>query len=338
MSTRGGEVLLCDADASVREGMPKVLAKLDVYVTAVAEPDSVRDLVTQKFFQVCMIDADTPTPGAGADLVKFIRERSPASVVLVLAAKPSFDIATSAIRAGAADVIAKAAKHVPYLKERVLQAVQQTGAAVSRDRLLEEMALVHEEFLKKLLEVTKTLTDLEERSRGGTGTPTPTPTHELCNILYVDDDMEAGKALSAMLAERKGFQFRHTQLGGEALDFANQERFHIVLCKDMLPDLPGQMVLRSIQQQSSDAVGVLFSAPGPRGSARLVEGSREIPLLPNLANVEQIATKLDELWTVQKGRGQERRYLAVFRQKHVDFLKRYAEVRRKYDLLKSEGT
>jgi CheY-like chemotaxis protein len=202
------------------------------------------------------------------------------------------------------------------------------------------MAQVHEEFLKKLLEVTKSLTDLEERVRGGggSGTPTPTPTHETCNILYIDDDAAAGQALAALLATRKGFSLRQVQLGGEALDLANQERFHIVLCKDMLPDLPGQMVLRTIAQQTSEVVAVLFSAAGPRGSARLVEGSTEIPLLPNLANVEQIAAKLDELWAVHKGRGQERKYLAIFRQKHVDFLKRYAEVRRKYDLLKAGGS
>jgi len=330
MTTRGGEILLCDADGSVRDGMPKVLAKLDLHVTAVADPASARDLVVQKYFPVCLIDNDTPTPGAGVDLVKFVREKSPGTIVLVLSAKPSFDAATAALRAGAADVIAKAAKHVPYLKERVLQAAQQTQTHLSRDHLLDEMAGVHEEFLKKLLEVTKSLIDIEERKREGT----PTPTEETCHVLYVDDDGAAGQALAALMAEKKGFKLRCVPLGGEALDLANQERFHIVLCKDMLPDLPGQMVLRSIQAQSQETVAVLFSRPGPGGSARLVEASREIPLLPNLENVQQIAAKLDDLWAAHKGRGAERRYLAIFRQKHVNFLKRYAEVRRKYDMLK----
>jgi DNA-binding NtrC family response regulator len=313
--------------------MPKVLGKLDLYVTAVAEPQSARDLVTQKFFQVCLVDADTPTQGAGKELVKFVRERSPATVVLVLSAKPSFEVATTAIRAGAADVIAKAAKHVPYLKQRVLTAVQQTQANLSRDQLLEEMAVVHEEFLKKLLDVTKGLVDLEERSRGGT----PTPTEEVCHVLYVDDDLAAGDALDKLLAEKKGYNLRRALLGGEALDLVAQERFHVVLSKDALPDLPGLMVLRSAQDQSQETVAVLFSGPGASGSARLVEGSSEIPLLPNYEGVQQIASKLDDLWAAHKGRGQERRYLAIFRQKHVNFLKKYAEVRRKYDLLKTES-
>jgi len=314
--------------------MPKVLGKLDLYVTAVADPQSARDLVTQKFFQVCLIDADTPSPGAGKELVKFVRERSPGTVVLVLAAKPSFEVATSSLRAGAADVIAKAAKHVPYLKERVLNAVQQTQANLSRDRLLEEMAGVHEEFLKKLLDVTKNLVDLEERNRGGT----PTPTEEVCHVLYVDDDAAAGDALEGLLAERKGYSLRRAQLGGEALDLVAQDRFHVVLAKDTLPDLPGLMVLRSAQDQSQETVAVLFSTPGAKGSARLVEGSQEIPLLPQLEGVQQMAAKLDDLWAAHKGRGQERRYLAIFRQKHVNFLKRYAEVRRKYDLVKGESS
>jgi DNA-binding NtrC family response regulator len=338
MQTRGGEVLLCDADSAVRDGMPKVLAKLDLYVTAVADPASARDLVTQKFFSVVMIDIDTPAPGGGTELIKFVRERSPATAVLVLAAKPSFDVATAALRAGATDVIAKAAKHVPYLKERVLKAALETQATVSRDRLIDEMAEVHEEFLKKLLEVTKNLADLEERSRGGSGsTPTPTPTHEVCNVLYVDDDTAACEALEALLKEKKGYHLRCAQLGGEGLDFAAQERFHVVLCKDALPDLPGPMVLRSIQGQSHETVAVLFSRPGTGGSARLLEGSREIPLLAHLESVQQMAAKLDDLWAAHKGREQERRYHAVFRQKHVNFLKRYAEVRRKYDLYKGRS-
>ena len=114
------------------------------------------------------MDADTPTPGGGIELLQFARDKSPLTSVVIMTARKSYETAVKAFRAGAADVVLKEPDVVPYLRERVIEAAGEIKATADRNSLLEEVAETHEEFLRRLREVSHELLDLEDRASGRT--------------------------------------------------------------------------------------------------------------------------------------------------------------------------
>ena len=69
-----------------------------------------------------------------------------------------------AFRAGAADVVLKEPEVVPYLRERVVEAAGDIRTTGDRNSLLEEVAETHEEFLRRLRDVSHELLDHEDRA------------------------------------------------------------------------------------------------------------------------------------------------------------------------------
>ena len=148
-----------------------------------------RDQLLNKFYAVALVDADTPTPGGGIELLQFARDKSPLTSVVVMTARKSYETAVKAFRAGAADVVLKEPDVVPYLRERVIEAAGDIKATADRNSLLEEVAETHEEFLRKLREVSHELLDLEDRlvrpRRSTMRRPSAT-----VSVVVVDDDPE----------------------------------------------------------------------------------------------------------------------------------------------------
>jgi hypothetical protein len=58
----------------------------------------------------------------------------------------------------------------------VVKAASETRTADTRERLLGDLGEMHEEFLKKMMELSRHVTDLEDRSSRATGTSPPRPT------------------------------------------------------------------------------------------------------------------------------------------------------------------
>ncbi len=125
-----------------------------------------RDQLLNKFFAVALVDADTPTPGGGIELLQFARDKSPLTSVVIMTARKSYETAVKAFRAGAADVVLKEPDVVPYLRERVVEAATDIKATADRNSLLEEVAETHEEFLRRMRDVAREVLDLEDRLAG----------------------------------------------------------------------------------------------------------------------------------------------------------------------------
>ena len=164
----GQEILVVDADDQVVKGLDRLLTRVGMIVTGTHDPVRARDQLLNKFYAVALVDADTPTPGGGIELLQFARDKSPLTSVVIMTARKSYETAVKAFRAGAADVVLKEPDVVPYLRERVVEAATDIKATADRNSLLEEVAETHEEFLRRLRDVAREGLDLEDRLSGRT--------------------------------------------------------------------------------------------------------------------------------------------------------------------------
>jgi DNA-binding NtrC family response regulator len=321
----GQEVLVVDADDQVVKGLDKLLTKVGLIVTGTNDPIRARDQLLNKFFAVALVDADTPTPGAGIELLQFARDKSPLTSVVLMTARKSYDVALKAFRAGATDVVLKEPDVVPYLRERVIEAAGEIKGTADRNILLEEVADTHEDFLRRLREVTRELIDVEDRLAGRKPEDISDAAANV-NVVVVDDDPGALSKLEEALTAAQGWLFRAALTGGEALDVVTQTRPQIVLVKEDLPDLPGSMVVNTVKASAPEAVTLLYTPPGKSGRAgevKLVDATRVMNLIGSYTDPTQLVVPLGEIREALKQKAHERRYLQAFRQRHLEFLQRY---------------
>ena len=321
----GQEVLVVDADEQVVKGLDRLLTRVGLIVTGTPDPIRARDQLLNKFFAVALVDADTPTPGGGLELLQFARDKSPLTSIIVMTTRKSYDIAVRAFRGGAVDVVVKEPDVVPYLRERVLEAAIDLRTTSERNTLLEEIAETHEEFLRRMRELAKEAVDLEDRVLGRSA-PEPDEASREMSIVLVDDDPGALAGLQKVLSAADGWQFRVALTGGEALDVVTQTRPQVVIVKEQLPDLPGSMVVKTVKASAPDAVTLLYTPPsagGGAGEVKLVDASRVMNLISSYSDPEQLVAPMGEIREGIRQKTKERRYLQTFRQKNFEFLQRY---------------
>ena len=112
----GQEILVLDADENVRKGADRLLREAGLAVTILADMERAKDQIANRFFPVVLADLDTPTQNAAIDLIKFVRERSRQTAVIVMSRRIGFDAVAPVFRAGATDVIPKAREYVHDLR------------------------------------------------------------------------------------------------------------------------------------------------------------------------------------------------------------------------------
>jgi DNA-binding NtrC family response regulator len=320
----GQEVLVVDADDQVVKGLDRLLTKVGLIVTGTHDPVRARDQLLNKFFAVAVVDADTPTPGAGIELLQFAGDRSPLTSVVVMTSRKSYETAVRAFRAGAADVVLKEPDVVPYLRERVLEAAGAIKETADRNSLFEEVAETHEAFLRRLRELSHELVDLEDRVAGRTSDE-PNDGAAI-SVVLVDDEPTAADKLAHVLTPAQGWQFRGALTGGEALDMVMQVRPQIVIVKEDLPDLPGSMVVNTVKTSFPEALTLLYSPPGKSGRSgevKLVDAGRVMTLVGSYASPVELVAPLNEIREALRQKSRERRYLQSFRQRNFEFLQRY---------------
>jgi DNA-binding NtrC family response regulator len=330
-SVRGQEVLILDADAGVQQGVYQLLSTVGLIVTALADPAAARKEVADRFFSVALVDVDTPAPGEGLGFLQYIKERSPATQLLVLSARRTFEMTVRAFRAGAMDVIIKEPDSVEYLKSRVVELARRGLRTEVSRKLLTEVGQAHEEFLNRLMEAARRIVDLEERIAGRTeGSAASSDSGRVeFGILVVDGDGTLADLLEGNV-DKEGYTVRWAATGGEAFDLVGQGGIQLALVQRVLPDLPGSMVVKSIKQLSSSTIVLEVAAPGDApGWVHVVETTRNIPLVAKLTDYKQILPHIAELREAYRAKGRERRYLRAFRAQHFDFIKRYVELKQR---------
>jgi DNA-binding response OmpR family regulator len=317
------EVMLVDKDEKVREGLSKMLTSSGIIVTAIGDLSRALLLAREKHFATILLDLDTPEQEQGIKLVGKFQAASPASSVVLMSGRQTFDVAVRGFRAGAADVVAKSAGDVKYLNDRVTSLCLESRRADKRELLLREALAIHEQFLKRLMDANRKVQSAEDRASGRS-----TSLSTECAILVVDDNPRTAPGLQEALGGPP-YNCICALNGGEALDYAGGSGFQIALVKESLPDLSGTMVSKSLQAQSNDGIVLIFDHPGSEpGYASIVERTQTIPLLPRLTAPSQLVDVLKELREAYAAKAREKRYLQSFRQEHLDFLKRYVEFRK----------
>ena len=323
----GAEVLVLDADRSVHAGIAQLLSEAHLHVTCVTDRERAQALVGRQFFSVALIDIDTPSPRAGIETIRAIKQASPTSMVIALTPRRSFDDAVDAVRAGAIDLILKAPESVAYLQDRVIDAAGRSVGKREADSVLDDVRGVHEEFLQHFMDAERRAIDLADKL-AGRDRAAAERLDELC-VLVVDEVDDFVSAITQ--AAPPGFAFVHATSGGEGLDRISSENFHYAMIAEDVSDLPARTIARTIRNQHPDTVVLTFLGPADNGRVELVETHGSRPLLQPFRDAQQLVARLDELAQAWRAKARERRYAQAFRERHYDFLRRYVELRTKID-------
>lgn len=335
-SASGQEILVLDADESVRKGADRLLREAGLTVTILADMERAKDQLANRFFPVVLADLDTPTQNAAIDLIKFVRERSRQTAVIVMSRRIGFDAVAPVFRAGATDVIPKAREYVQDLRERVVRAAADVKSAMGREQLLVELVELNEELLRKMMVLSRQATDAEDKllAREGGLSLSASGLGPL-NLLLVDDGADMASAFEKELTEAKGWRIRHVQSGGEALDSATQIPPMVLVAKENLPDLTGSMVINTIKASVPSLVAMVFAPPTLEhaGEVRISDQSRLHVLLPNFVAPGELIAQLTEVRDALTRKSRERRYVKIFQTQHMEMLQKCHRLKQEVDKL-----
>jgi len=295
-----------------------------------------KDQLANRFFPVVLADLDTPTQNAAIDLIKFVRERSRQTAVIVMSRRIGFDAVAPVFRAGATDVIPKAREYVQDLRERVVRAAADVKSAMGREQLLVELVELNEELLRKMMVLSRQATDAEDKllAREGGLSLSASGLGPL-NLLLVDDGADMASAFEKELTEAKGWRIRHVQSGGEALDSATQIPPMVLVAKENLPDLTGTMVVNTIKASVPSLVAMVFAPPTPghAGEVRISDQSRLHVLLPQFVAPSELIAQLTEVREALTRKARERRHVKIFQTQHMEVLQKCHRLKLEVDKL-----
>lgn len=336
----GQEILVLDADETVRKGVDRLLREAGLGVTILSDIDRAKDQVANRFFPVVLADLDTPKQDSGIELINFVRERSPLTAVIVMSRRIGFDAVAPVFRAGATDVIPKAREYVRDLRDRVVKAASDVKAAVAREQLMVDLIELNEDLLRKMMGVSRQAIDAEDKlmEREG-GLSSSTTGLGALNLLLVDDEATLAKALEQELTEDKGWRIRHVQTGGEALDSASQLPPMVLVAKESLPDLSGSMVVKTIKASVPSLIAMVFAPPSPghAGEVRIADQSRLHVLLPQFVAPAELVAQLAEVREALARKAKERRYVKIFQGRYNELVERCNKLKQQADVLLGKG-
>jgi DNA-binding NtrC family response regulator len=332
----GHEILVLDADETVRKGVERLFKEAGLGVTVIADIERAKDQIANRFFPVVLTDLDTPNQDSAIELINFVHERSPLTAVVVMSRRIGFDAIAPVFRAGATDVVPKAREYVRDLREIVVKASNVVQMAMARDHLLTTLIDVNEELLRKMMLLSRQAIEASDKlmAREGGETSSVSGLGAL-NLLLVDDEQALAEVLERELTEAKGWHFRHVQTGGEALDSASQVPPMVLVAKENLPDLTGSMVVKTIKASVPTLIAMVYAPPasGHAGEVRIADQSRLHVLLPQYLAPAELVAQLVEVRDALARKARDRRYLRIFQSQHADVLDRCNKLKQKVDAL-----
>lgn len=318
----GEELLIVEPVDRDREGLRRYFDQKGYVCNAVRSGAEAREILQQKFFPAALIDLDVDGPSGGLELVRQVRERSRETGVVLLTGRRSFEAAVAAMRLGVQDVVEKAPEHV----EHMLQAVE---IAATRYRAKDQSADLYREFRGVMNDAFKVMLELSRKVYADLSMAAPPlrPT-----VLFVDGDGEFLNAL-APLVKQESWQVLADMNGGAALDRASRERIDILVVRNDLPDLRGSMVVKSIQAERTEMLGLLYTAPGPEGHIDRIERGQVESTIRPFTGPAQLVAAVKKVTGELATKAMERRLIQAFRADHQDFFRRFAKVKSQVDNL-----
>jgi two-component system response regulator AtoC len=99
-------ILVVDDEEVVRLSYARILEQMDCDAQAAADGEQALQAMAERQFDVVLLDLRMP--GAhGLEILKTIKQRWPASEVVIVTGYPTFESARQALRLGACDYLAK---------------------------------------------------------------------------------------------------------------------------------------------------------------------------------------------------------------------------------------
>ena len=333
------EVLVLDAEVNVLKGVESVLLEAGLTVTALVLPERARDQILNRFFSVVLCDLDTPSLDGAIDFIRFVRDKSPLTVVIAMSRRTSFDVVAPAFRAGAADVMPENRDSVLALRDRVLRAARDVQSALGRDQLLGEFAETNDDLVRKLMALSARATELEDKLLSTDGEQSSAVSRlGALHLLVVDDQPDLVAALAKALPGDKGWRLQHAQSGGEALDIATQIPPQILVARESLPDLTGSMVVKTIKASVPGLVAMLFVPPtgAKDGEVKMVDQSRLHTLIPRFRSAADLVAQLSDVRDALQRQARERRYVKIFQTQYLELLQRCQRLQKQLESLGTE--
>lgn len=100
------KVLIVDDEVNIRKTLKLILSEYDSYVGEAGSVDEAKVLINNGVFDIAIVDIRLPD-GSGIDILRYVKELSPDTVVLIITAFSSTETAIEAMRSGAYDYITK---------------------------------------------------------------------------------------------------------------------------------------------------------------------------------------------------------------------------------------
>jgi response regulator RpfG family c-di-GMP phosphodiesterase len=159
-----GQVLVVDDDPDVRQMMAAALESVGHDVVAVESADSAINAMRATTVDVVVTDLRMPG-SSGLHLLRAVKQRSPATEVIVVTAHADLDTAVETLRNGAYDLLTKPLSDLEILFRAVERAVQKRRLTLENELLVETLQARNRE----LKETVARLAAVNEISRATTG-------------------------------------------------------------------------------------------------------------------------------------------------------------------------
>ncbi len=324
------EILVVAPEDDRRPLLVDKLSSIGFLVTALTEPNSIKDQLENKFFIVAIFELDTPTTDFAHLLIQHTKRYSPETHCFVLATRESFRSAILSFRVGAKDVVHYDSEEFPPLLDRIKKSATTIAYRRDRDNLMGEMAAVHKLFFKKMLALHIRLMETEAQLHLKESKEEDLPP---LNILLVDSEATLINGLTAVLDPASGWNITHCTWGSEALDHGASGSYHVALVNRTLPDLPGTMISSTLKATSPSTRLLMFDYNADHHSLSLFEGSssQEIPLKGGAPS--EVAEKLRTVRSNLASRAQKEEHIKSFKAQNYEFLQNYNRLKTKHQKL-----
>jgi two-component system response regulator PilR (NtrC family) len=138
MTLRTPKILLIDDESGVREVLSAVLGRAGHSVVTAQTGQQAIELIGSEIFDLIITDLKMPGAYTGMDVLKMAKDLSPETIVIVLTAFATFDVAVEAMKLGAYDILTK-----PFNNDHVELTVRK---ALDAKRLTVENLLLKREL------------------------------------------------------------------------------------------------------------------------------------------------------------------------------------------------
>lgn len=115
-------LLIVEDEPHIRAGLAKGLVKSAEAIDTAGDVNQALDLIDRFTYDVIIADVRLPGDRNGLELVQLVRERSPATAVIVITAHGSVDTAVDAMRRGAFDFITKPVE-LSLIRQQIAKAI-----------------------------------------------------------------------------------------------------------------------------------------------------------------------------------------------------------------------